>query len=129
LQSSPYPAPALTTLRKVHAPNHIIAQLGGTFAPYATYAELPPTAKLVPPHLTSFAAAELRLYWTPSWSDGRKPSAARLAVIYTLMLLAVRKKAEGRAIGRANGGQLPSFMSSDMWLLVLGFLRHETYML
>ena len=45
------------------------------------------------------------------------------------MLLAVRKKAEGRAIGRANGGQLPSFMSSDVWLLVLGFLRHETFML
>ena len=45
------------------------------------------------------------------------------------MLLAVRKKAEGRAIGKANGGQLPFFMSSGVWLLVLGFLRHETFML
>jgi membrane protein CcdC involved in cytochrome C biogenesis len=50
-------------------------------------------------------------------------------VLYTLMVLTVRKKAEGRAIGRANGGQLPSFMSTYVWLLVLGFLRHETFML
>jgi hypothetical protein len=49
-------------------------------------------------------------------------------VVRTLLTLAVRMHTEGRANAAASGEPLMPFMPSDMWLTVLGFIRHEKYM-
>jgi hypothetical protein len=50
-------------------------------------------------------------------------------VVRTLLTLAVRMRAEGRANAAASGEPLMPFMSSDMWLMVLGFVKHDRCML
>jgi hypothetical protein len=69
------------------------------------------------------AAETLYMWWTPTWSDGRTPSVRRRAVVFTLFVLAERK----RAAGLARAVLLP-FMSSAMWTHVLGFLKHDVIM-
>ena len=70
----------------------------------------------------------LRLWWTPTWSDGRKPSPKRRELVRCLLTLAVRHRANGLT-HRKDTGHLPQFMSADMWTLVLGFLQHDVPML
>jgi hypothetical protein len=110
-------------LVRVHAPDHIIAQLGGTFAPFTTFAALPPLHR-VAPQITTFARGELYLWWTPAWPNNRVPSPGRRAVVRT-----VRMRTEARAQATLQGGELPFFMASDVWLMVLGFVKHDEHML
>jgi hypothetical protein len=37
--------------------------------------------------------------------------------------------AEARAQAALQGGELPFFMASDVWLMVLGFGKHDQHML
>jgi hypothetical protein len=115
-------------LTRVHAPDHIIAQLGGTFAPYTTCAALPPLHR-VAPNGTPFARDILYLWWTPTWPNNRVPSPGRRAVVRTVLTLAVRMRTEARAQAALQGGDLPFFMASDVWLMVLGFVKHDEHML
>jgi hypothetical protein len=59
----------IPSLARVHAPDHIIAQLGGAFAECTTVATLPPAAR-VAPHATTWAAGELWLWWYPPQRGG-----------------------------------------------------------
>lgn len=70
----------------------------------------------------------LQMWWTPTWSDGRKPSPKRRELVRCLLTLAVRHRANGLT-HRKDTGHLPQFMSADMWTLVLGFLQHDVPML
>ena len=45
----------------------------------------------------------------------------------TLLTLAVRMRTEARE--QSAGGELIMFMASDIWLMVLGFVEHDKYML
>jgi hypothetical protein len=103
-------------------------QLGGIFEPCTTTYTLPP-ANRIAPHITSYAGGELYLWWTPTWPNNRRPSADRRAVVRTLLTLAVRMRAEGRAQAAASVEALMLFMSTDMWFMVLGFVQHEHFML
>jgi hypothetical protein len=116
-------------LVRVHAPDHIIAQLGGTFAPFTTMASVPAAHRITPPHITTFARGELYLWWTPTWPNNRVPSPGRRAVVRTVLTLAVRMRTEARAQAALQGGELPFFMASDVWLMVLGFVKHDQPML
>ena len=111
---------------QLHAPDHIVAALGGVFEPYKTFNELPATRR-VSATGARLARDELYLWWTPSWPNGRKPSAGRRAVVKTLLTLAIRKRAEGRTIA-ATTGEIPFFMCAYMWLHVLGFVKHKEFM-
>jgi hypothetical protein len=38
-------------------------------------------------------------------------------------------RTEARAQAALQGGELPFFMASDVWLMVLGFVKHDEPML
>jgi hypothetical protein len=38
-------------------------------------------------------------------------------------------RTEARAQAALHGGELPFFMASDVWLMVLGFVKHDQPML
>jgi hypothetical protein len=65
----------------------------------------------------------------PTWPNNRRPSADRRAVVRTLLTLAVRMRAEGRAQAAASVETLMPVMPSDMWLLVLGVVQHKHFIL
>jgi hypothetical protein len=128
LHTTDFPGPSLSALVRVHAPDHIIAQLGGTFAPYTTMASVSAPHRINPPGST-FARGELYLWWTPTWPNNRVPSPGRRAVVRTVLTLAVRMRTEARAQAALQGGELPFFMASGVWLMVLGFVKHDHHML
>jgi hypothetical protein len=122
------PTPSKGSLIGIHAPDHIIEQLGGTFEACATMAAVLSPHRITPDS-TSFARGELYLWWTPTWPNDRQPSPSRRAVVRTLLTLAVRARAEGLSNAAASGEPLMPFMSYDMWRLVLGFIKHTEFML
>ena len=66
--------PYLSALVRVHAPDHIIAQLGGTFAPFTTMASVLGPHRITPPG-TTWATAELYLWWSPPQLGGGSAAA------------------------------------------------------
>jgi hypothetical protein len=88
-----------------------------------------PLADKVAPHITSFAKGELYLWWSPAWPKNRRPSPNRRVVVLTLLTLAVRMRSEVQAQAAASAEPVMPFMSSDVWLRVLSFVRHDLHML
>ena len=118
-----YPGPSLSALVRVHAPDHIIAQLGGTFAPFTTMASVPAPHRITPPHMTTWATAELYLWWSPPQLGGGSAAAynenlaarSRRTMIWTVMLSGFRT---------AETTEVLSYLPPEIWNLVFGFVKH-----
>jgi hypothetical protein len=104
--------PALT---RVWAPDAVIAQLGGPFAPYTCRADLPLSTQAMP-GASSWAGVQLWRWWSEPDAPYRHPSAARRAVVWTVLLIGERLDEHEEL-----GGIPP-----PIWAVVLGFVRHGT---
>jgi hypothetical protein len=58
------PTTHIPTLVRIHAPDHIVAQLGGRFEEYARFADLLPHMR-VALQATTLAAIKLWMWWSP----------------------------------------------------------------
>ena len=109
----------LRRITRLHAPDPVIALLGGPFAAHTCYADLPPAARAIPT-ATSWANGELRLWWSVEWWAAepgalrRSPSPARRAVVWTVLLVGERLD------DHEELGGIPP----EIWVVVLGFVRH-----
>ena len=114
----------LPGINRLHAPDAVIAQLGGPFAAHTCYADLPPAMQAIP-NATSWANGELWLWWSAEWwaadlgaprrIPSRWPSPARRAVVWTVLLVGERLDDH-----HAESGGIPP----EIWTVVLGFIRH-----
>jgi hypothetical protein len=130
---SPPPCPIWETLWehlphivRVHAPNHIIAQLYVEESfPCTTMAAVPGPDRITPPG-TSYARGELNLWWTPTFPANRQPSVARHGVVRTVLTVAERLKTEDGQL--AVEGTLLEVLPIEIWLMVLGLVKHDQHM-
>jgi hypothetical protein len=98
--------PAFPYLERVLAPDAVVALLGGRFAPYTTFAALPPEMKIAPA-ATSAAATHLWFWWSVKFSNhnnksssisNRPPTAWRRAVVKAVLLTAVRVERDSELV-------------------------------
>ena len=107
---------------RVHAPDRIIAQLGSTFAPFDTMASVPAENRITPLG-TTWATAELYLWWSPPQLGGRTDAAynenpashSRRIMIWTVMMCGFRT---------AETIEVLSYIPPEIWNLVFGFVKH-----
>jgi hypothetical protein len=117
----------LHLLERVSAPDHVVAELGGIFEPYKTFAELPRALRVSPSGLP-FARDMLHLWYTPTWPNNRVPSPHRRRVVKTLLTLCIRTRNANIELSHATGTPLPPFVDMYMWFYILGFVRHTDMM-
>jgi len=110
------------SINRVHAPDHIIAQLCGVFAPFDTMASVPAQHRITPPG-TTWATAELYLWWSPPQSGGSSAAAynknltsrSRRIMIWTVMLCGFQT---------AEMTEILPYIPPEIWNLVFGFVKH-----
>jgi hypothetical protein len=114
----------LPSVVRVHAPDHIIEQLGGRFGGYTTLAQLPKRMQAAP-HATTAAAVELWLWWSPPLPGGRAayynaapPTLVRRSLVRTVMLVTARLQHTPWSEG------LPH-LPFELWNMMLGFAKHD----
>ena len=109
-------APSIT---RVWAPDTVIAQFGGSFTPYHRCIDLPLSVQAIP-GVTSWAGVLLWFWWSADWWDEpgvllRCPLLSRRAVVWTVLLIGERLD------DHEELGGIPP----EVWLLILGFVRHD----
>jgi hypothetical protein len=113
----------IPSMDRIHAPDHIIAHLGGTFAPFETMESVPAQHRITPSHVRTWVAAELYLWWsTPQLGGGTDAaynanlsSHSRRIMIWTVMLSGFRT---------AETTEVLPYIPSEIWNLVFGFVKH-----
>jgi hypothetical protein len=113
----------IPSMVRIHAPDHIISQLGGTFAPFETMESVPAQHRITPQHVITWATAELYLWWSPPQLGGRTDAAynenlashSRRIMIWTVMLSGFRT---------AETTEVLSYIPPEIWNLVFGFVKH-----
>ena len=105
----------ISTLTRVWAPDAVISNLGGPFAPYKCRADLPLSAQALP-GASSWAGVQLWRWWSEPDAPYRRPSTTRRAMVWTMLLIGERLDEHEEL-----GGIPP-----EIWAVVLGFVRHDT---
>jgi hypothetical protein len=110
----------IPTILRVHAPDHIVMQLGGRFQEYTHLTEVP-QAMQVAPHAASLAAVELWLWWSPPQPGGPsayynhfRPTRARNHIVWTVMAI----------VARLECTETFPYLPFELWNMMLGFLKH-----
>jgi hypothetical protein len=86
-------------------------------------ASVPTPHRITPPHITTWATAELHLWWSPPQVGGRSAAAynenlaarSRRIMLWTVMLSGFRT---------AEMTEVLSYLPPEIWNLVFGFAKH-----